>query len=104
MHFYALHYIDFHRPNRTQPGHCTMSTHHHRTGDSLMVSRKRMHVLTHAGARRPRARLSTRERCEGAPTHAGRGRHWQGASQRAAVVGQAASAAGFDLALDHRKG
>ena len=36
---YALHYIDFHRPNRTQPGHCTRSTHHHRTGDSLMVSR-----------------------------------------------------------------
>ena len=36
---HALHYIDFHRPNRTQPGHCTRSTHHHRTGDSLMVSR-----------------------------------------------------------------
>ena len=52
---YAFRYIDCHIPNRTQPGHCTRATHHHRTGDSRMVSRLVVivHVLKVQNAPRP---------------------------------------------------
>ena len=51
----VLRYIDCHIPNRTQPGHCTRATHHHRTGDSRMVSRLVVivHVLKVQNAPRP---------------------------------------------------
>ena len=51
----AFQYIDCHKPNRTQPGHCTRSTHHHRTSDSRMVSRLVVivHVLKVQNAPRP---------------------------------------------------
>ena len=45
---HAFRYIDCHIPNRTQPGHCTRAAHHHRTGDSRMVSRLvRLVVIVH---------------------------------------------------------
>ena len=52
---HAFRYIDCHIPNRTQPGHCTRATHHHRTGDSRMVSRLVVivHVLKVQNAPRP---------------------------------------------------
>ena len=54
-YFNAFRYIDCHIPNRTQPGHCTRATHHHRTGDSRMVSRLVVivHVLKVQNAPRP---------------------------------------------------